>query len=52
MMPSRAGRDLVVPTLVGGDLDVRAVIVLLVWTLAAGALAAWAYRRDEGRRFR
>ena len=28
-----------------------AVAMLGVWTLVAGALAVWAYRRDEGRRF-
>jgi len=26
--------------------------VLGGWTLLAGSLAVWAYRRDEGRRFR
>ena len=31
--------------------DGRALLMLGVWTVAAGALAVWAYRRDEGRRF-
>lgn len=37
-----------------GDFPVRplSATMLLVWTVAAGLLAAWAYRRDEGRRFR
>jgi ABC-2 type transport system permease protein len=28
------------------------LFMLGVWTVAMGLLAAWAYRRDEGRRFR
>jgi ABC-2 type transport system permease protein len=28
------------------------VFMLAVWTVAMGALAAFAYRRDEGSRFR
>lgn len=52
VLPTRAGRDIVVPALVGGDVPARAVVVLVVWAVAAAALAAWAYRRDEGRRFR
>ncbi|MEV0719382.1 ABC transporter permease [Asanoa sp. NPDC050611] len=37
-----------------GDYPVRplSVVMLAVWTVAAGAVAVWAYRRDEGRRFR
>jgi ABC-2 type transport system permease protein len=36
-----------------GDYRVRTtpMVMLAVWTLAAAALAVWAYRRDEGRRF-
>lgn len=52
VLPTRAGRDIVVPALVGGNVPARAVIVLLAWSVATLALAAWAYRRDEGRRFR
>ncbi len=52
LLPTRAGRDLVVPLLTGADVALRAVIVLAAWTVLAGALATWAYRRDEGRRFR
>ncbi len=29
-----------------------AIAMLVVWTVAMAGLAAWAYRRDEGRRFR
>jgi len=37
-----------------GDFPVRplSAVMLGVWTVAAGLLAVWAYRRDEGRRFR
>ncbi|MET8142826.1 ABC transporter permease [Sphaerisporangium sp. NPDC005288] len=28
-----------------------ALVMMAVWTVVAGGLAAWAYRRDEGRRF-
>lgn len=51
LLPTRAGRDLVVPLLVGENVELRAVVVLAAWTVLAGALAASAYRRDEGRRF-
>lgn len=52
LLPTRAGRDLVVPLLLGEPVLLRAVVVLVFWTLGAGSLAVWAYRRDEGRRFR
>jgi ABC-2 type transport system permease protein len=32
-------------------LQVGSVLSLVAWTLLLGALAVWAYRRDEGRRF-
>ena len=32
--------------------DPKALVMLGVWTVALAALAALAYRRDEGRRFR
>ena len=51
-LPTRAGRDLVVPAAVGGDVSTLTVAVLLGWSLLAGAAAVWAYRRDEGRRYR
>ncbi|MFY0407050.1 ABC transporter permease [Solicola sp. PLA-1-18] len=50
-LPSRAGRDGVVWALVGGEATWRTVVVWAVWTAGAFALAVWAYRRDEGRRF-
>lgn len=50
--PTRAGRDLLVGALTGQDVYAGAWPVLLAWTAAFAALAVWAYRRDEGRRFR
>jgi ABC-2 type transport system permease protein len=32
-------------------LDVSSLAALVGWTIALGAFAVWAYRRDEGRRF-
>jgi ABC-2 type transport system permease protein len=49
--PSRAGRDLVVETVTGVSAYDGAWLVLLGWTVVFAVLAAWAYRRDEGRRF-
>ncbi|WP_166843779.1 ABC transporter permease [Isoptericola sp. BMS4] len=50
--PTRAGRDLLVQALTGEPAYALAWPVLLGWTVVFAALAAWAYRRDEGRRFR
>lgn len=52
LLPSRAGRDLVVSRLTSEAVPTTAVVGTVVWTLLMGALAVWAYRRDEGRRFR
>lgn len=51
-LPTRAGRDLVVSASTGVDLPSVALPVLAGWTVLTGVLAGWAYRRDEGRRFR
>jgi ABC-2 type transport system permease protein len=51
-LPTRAGRDLVVTATTGVDLPATTLLVLAGWTLLSGSLAVWAYRRDEGRRFR
>jgi ABC-2 type transport system permease protein len=51
-LPTRAGRDLVVSATTGVDLPGTALLVLGVWTLLSGSLAVWAYRRDEGLRYR
>ena len=51
-LPTRAARDLVVTATTGVDLPGTTLLVLGGWTLLAGSLAVWAYRHDEGRRFR
>jgi len=51
-LPSRAGRDLLVSALTGSQAPTTALPVLVGWGVLFGALAVWAYRRDEGRRFR
>ncbi|GAB3158618.1 hypothetical protein GCM10027059_03660 [Myceligenerans halotolerans] len=50
--PTRAGRDLLVQALTGNDAYTLALPVLVGWAILFAALAAWSYRRDEGRRFR
>lgn len=51
-LPTRAGRDLLVWAVTGAPWPSLALPVLAVWAVLAGAVAVWAYRRDEGRRFR
>jgi len=50
--PTRAGRDLVIAQAGGAGIPATALLVLIAWTVVLGSLAIWAYRRDEGRRFR
>ena len=50
--PTRAGRDLLVQALTGEPAYALAWVVLLGWTVVFAVLAVWAYRRDEGRRFK
>lgn len=50
--PTRAGRDLLVAAVTGADTPGTTLPVLAGWTVLFAALAVWAYRRDEGRRFR
>ncbi|PRZ08506.1 ABC-2 type transport system permease protein [Isoptericola sp. CG 20/1183] len=52
LTPTRAARDLLVQALTGAPANPWAWPVLVGWTAVFAALAAWAYRRDEGRRFR
>ncbi|MCK1798570.1 ABC transporter permease [Streptomyces sp. XM4193] len=51
-VPARGAVELMWATV--GDFDVNpvAIVSFVVWTLFFGALAVFAYRRDEGRRFR
>ncbi|GAA1995259.1 hypothetical protein GCM10009799_21930 [Nocardiopsis rhodophaea] len=52
-LPTRAARDLVTGVLSSeGAVPASALPVLLGWTVLLAGLAVWAYRRDEGRRFR
>lgn len=51
-LPSRAGRDLLVETLTGVPAYDAALPVLVGWGAVFTAFALWAYRRDEGRRYR
>lgn len=51
-LPSRGARDLVVWAAVGPAPDVAGLVVLAGWTVLTFGLAVWAFRRDEGRRFR
>lgn len=51
-LPSRAGRDLVVAGTGAAALPGAAAPVLVGWAVLAATLAGWAYRRDEGRRYR
>lgn len=51
VLPTRAGRDLLVGATTGADVGLTTLLVLAGWTVVAFALAGWAYRRDEGRRF-
>lgn len=51
-LPSRAGRDLLVGTVIGDPVPAQSIAVLGLWTVLALWLAVVAYRRDEGQRFR
>lgn len=51
-LPSRAGRDLLVGTVIGEPIPLLSITVLLAWAMLAIGLAVLAYRRDEGQRFR
>jgi ABC-2 type transport system permease protein len=52
LLSSRGGRDLVVAQLTSSPVPTAAWVNVVVWTVLMAGLAAWAYRRDEGRRFR
>ena len=51
-LPTRAGRDLVITAATGAELLVLTPLMLVAWSVVTGLLAVWAYRRDEGRRYR
>jgi ABC-2 type transport system permease protein len=52
LLPTRALADVLAAAAVGAAPPWRPWIALLGFAAAFGALAAWGYRRDEGRRYR
>ncbi|WP_113699628.1 ABC transporter permease [Nonomuraea lactucae] len=50
-MPSRGAVELLWSATTGSSPHPVGVVMLGVWTAVAAVAAAWAYRRDEGRRF-
>jgi ABC-2 type transport system permease protein len=51
-LPTRAYADVLAAVSRGAEAPARAWLVLGAYSLAAGWLATWAYRRDEGQRYR
>lgn len=51
-LPTRAGRDALIQVVTGEQAYAGAWVVLIGWLVAFAVLAVWAYRRDEGRRYR
>lgn len=49
--PSRGAAELIWAATTGLSPQPTALIMLVVWTVGAAFAAAWAYKRDEGRRF-
>ena len=50
-LPTRGAVELMWASVGDYTVDTTALAMLGVWTVAMAALAAWAYRRDEGNRF-
>jgi ABC-2 type transport system permease protein len=50
-VPTGGAARLLWATVTDFPFDVRSIAALIAWTVVLGALAVWAYRRDEGRRF-
>lgn len=51
-LPSRGAVELVWAAVSDFDPKPISLLMLAVWTVGLAAIATWAYRRDEGRRFR
>jgi len=51
-LPTRGAVELMWAAVGDFQPNPTAIIMLAVWTVALAALAGWAYRRDQGRRFR
>ncbi|MFC4008740.1 ABC transporter permease [Nonomuraea purpurea] len=49
--PARGAAELLWAVTAGHSPDPVALVALACWTVVAAVAAAWAYRRDEGRRF-
>ncbi|GAA1392629.1 hypothetical protein GCM10009613_37890 [Pseudonocardia kongjuensis] len=52
LLPTRGARDLLILSLGGPTPGLLTVLAFAGWTVLAALVAGWAYRRDEGRRFR
>lgn len=52
VLPTRGARDLLLWSLGGPVPSLLTVAAFVVWTVGLALLVGWAYRRDEGRRFR
>ncbi|MET7420983.1 ABC transporter permease [Dactylosporangium sp. NPDC005555] len=50
-LPTRGAVELVWAAVGDFEVSTTSMVALLGWTVGAAALAAWAYRRDEGARF-
>ncbi|MBQ1010903.1 ABC transporter permease, partial [Micromonospora sp. M51] len=50
-LPTRGAAELMWAAVGDYDVEPLALIMLGVWVVLLAALAGWAYRRDEGRRF-
>lgn len=50
-LPTRGAVELMWAAVGDFPLNPTSLIMLVVWTVVLAALAGWAYRRDEGRRF-
>lgn len=50
-VPTRGAGELMWWAIADNRPDTVALVMLAAWTVVLGAAAAWAYRRDEGRRF-
>ncbi|MGW8437177.1 ABC transporter permease [Nocardiopsis sp. NPDC055879] len=50
-LPTRAVRDMVLWAVTGQDVSFWAAPSFIGWTVLTAALAVWAYRRDEGKRY-
>ncbi|MFG3582049.1 ABC transporter permease [Micromonospora chersina] len=50
-LPTRGAVELIWAAVTDWRPDPRAMVMLVVWVVALAAVAGWAYRRDEGRRF-